>query len=262
MKKTAIVTGGTSGIGLATAKMLAGRDYKVYVFSRRKAELEGLIHMSVDVTDENAINEAVSKIAEADGRIDLLVNNAGFGISGAFEFTSSEDAHRLMEVNLFGMNNMLRAVLPQMRAQGEGRIVNLSSVAAEFPIQFQAWYSISKSAVSSMTMAVGNEVRPYGIKMSCVLPGDVRTGFTDARKKNIEGDEIYGGRVTNSVAVMEKDERCGMPPEAVAKVIVKAATSKHPAPRYVVGGVYRMFCTLKRFLPTRLVRFVLEKMYK
>ena len=262
MNRVAVVTGGTSGIGLATAKLLAARSWKVYVFSRREAVLEGLVHMSVDVTDESAVNEAVGRVIDREGQIDLLVNNAGFGISGAFEFTSSEDAHRLMEVNLFGMNNMIRAVLPHMRERGCGRIINLSSVAAEFPIQFQAWYSVSKAAVSALTMAVSNEVRPYGIKMSCVLPGDVKTGFTDARKKSIAGDDVYGGRITSSVAVMEKDERGGMLPESVAELIVKAATVKNPAPQYIAGGAYRVFCFLKRFLPLRLVRFVLEKMYK
>ena len=262
MTRVAVVTGGSSGIGLATVKLLAERGYTVYALSRKQAEIENAKHLSVDVTDEAAVSDAIGFIGKTEGRIDLLVNNAGSGISGAFEFTSSEDAHRMMEVNLFGMNNLIRAVLPVMRRQKSGRIINLSSVAAEFPIQFQAWYSVSKAAVSALTMAVSNEVRPYGIKMSCVLPGDVKTGFTDARKKSIAGDDVYGGRITSSVAVMEKDERGGMLPESVAELIMKAATVKNPAPQYIAGGAYRVFCFLKRFLPLRLVRFVLEKMYK
>lgn len=261
MKRVAIVTGGSSGIGLAAAKLLSQRGYTVYAMSRREAEIENVKHVSVDVTDEAAAFGAVRHIFDAEGRIDLLVNNAGCGISGAFEFTSSEEAHRMMEVNLFGINNLIRAVLPVMRAQKSGRIINLSSVAAEFPIQFQAWYSISKSAVSAMTTAVQNEVRPFGIRVICVLPGDVRTGFTDARSKSAAGDGVYGGRIARSVAVMEKDERGGMAPEKVAEAIVRAAEKRNPAPKYVVGGVYRVFCALKRFLPERAVSFVLSKVY-
>ena len=261
MKRVAVVTGGSSGIGLAAVKLLAERGYTVYALSRKQAEIENAKHLSVDVTDEAAVSDAIGFIGKTEGRIDLLVNNAGSGISGAFEFTSSEDAHRMMEVNLFGMNNLIRAVLPVMRRQKSGRIINLSSVAAEFPIQFQAWYSISKAAVSALSVAVDNEVRPFGIRVISVLPGDVRTGFTDARRKSAAGDEVYGGRIARSVAVMEKDERGGMAPEQVASVIVRAASAKHPAPKYVVGGVYRVFCFIKRFLPVRVVSLVLQKMY-
>ena len=261
MKRVALVTGGTSGIGFETARILSDLGYTVYEFSRREAQFGFMRHLCVDVTDEAHVLSAVKEILDCEGRIDLLVNNAGFGISGAFEFTGSADAHRLMEVNLFGMNNTIRAVLPAMRAQGSGRIVNLSSVAAVFPIQFQAWYSISKAAVSAMSIALANEVRPYGICVSCVLPGDARTGFTDARKKSIVGDDAYGGRISASVRVMEKDERGGIPPSAVAAKVVRAATVKHPAPTYIAGGTYRLLCLLGRLLPSRLVRFALSKMY-
>ena len=149
MNPIAIITGGTSGIGLATANALRDSGAKVYVLSRKKAELKGLTHMVCDVSDESAVRETVNEILAREGRIDILVNNAGFGISGAAEFTENADAKKLMDVNLFGAVNMTKAVLAPMRAQSCGRIVNISSVAAPLPIPFQAWYSVSKAAISA-----------------------------------------------------------------------------------------------------------------
>ena len=175
MDRVVIVTGGTSGIGRATVSLLREKDCKVYEFSRRAAESDPR-HFSVDVTDGAAVAAAVEEVFRREGRIDVLINNAGFGISGAMEFTDPADAHRLMEVNLFGMDNAIRAVLPHMRDAGSGRIVNISSVAGVFAIPFQAWYSISKAAVRSLTMALANEVAPYGVQVTSVIrssPGTI-----------------------------------------------------------------------------------------
>ena len=262
MKKVVILTGGTSGIGKATAARLRDAGCRVYEFSRREAAQDMINHMSVDVTDEKAVNAAVRAVADMEGQIDILVNNAGFGISGAMEFTESADAHRLMEVNLFGMNNMIRAVLPYMRGAGRGRIVNIGSVAGVFPIPFQTWYSISKAAVAAMTMALANEVAPYGIDVTCVMPGDIRTGFTAAREKSVEGDDAYQGRIARSVARMEKDEQNGMAPEAAAKTIARVALKKgRVKPRYAIGIVYKCLVFLDNILPVRAVRALLYQLY-
>ena len=150
------------------------------------------------------------EILQREDHIDVLINNAGFGISGAVEFTTTEDAQHQLDVNFFGMVRMNRQVLPVMRRQCYGRIVNLSSVAGAIPIPFQTYYSASKAAINSYTMALANEVKPFGIQVCCVQPGDIRTGFTAAREKNPEGDDIYGGRIARSVAGMERDEQNGM----------------------------------------------------
>ena len=149
MSKIAVVTGGTSGIGRETALYLANHDCTVYELSRRAEGVAGLRHISADVTDELSVQAAVSQILAEAGRIDILVNSAGFGISGAVEFTDTEEAIRQMNVNFFGMVRMNRAVIAAMRQQGGGRIVNLSSVAAPVPIPFQTYYSASKAAISS-----------------------------------------------------------------------------------------------------------------
>ena len=182
MSKVAVVTGGTSGIGRATALALKDAGYTVYELSRRAEGVEGLHHISADVTDQQAVNDAAAQIMAAEGRIDVLVNNAGFGISGAIEFTETAEAKALFDVNFFGMVNMNRAVVPLMRQAGRGRIVNLSSVAAPVPIPFQAYYSATKAAVNAYTMALANELRPFGVTVCAVMPGDIHTGFTAARR--------------------------------------------------------------------------------
>lgn len=260
MNKVVIITGGTSGIGRAVSAQLREKGCTVYEFSRRAAEDPN--HFAVDVTDDGAVRDAVEAVFAAEGHIDVLINNAGFGISGAMEFTDPADAHRLMEVNLFGMDNAIRAVLPHMRRAGCGRIVNISSVAGVFAIPFQAWYSISKAAVRSLTMALYNEVAPYGVQVTSVMPGDIRTGFTAARKKSVAGDAEYGGRISRSVEKMEKDEQNGMAPEAAARTIVKVALRPgRVKPYYAIGLSYKLLVLLDSLLPCRTVRWLLFLLY-
>lgn len=261
MKRVAVVTGGTSGIGLATANALKHAGATVYVLSRRAANLPGLAHIAADVSDEAGVRSALQAVYEREGRLDILVNNAGFGISGAAEFTENADAKRLLDVNLFGMVNATRAALPIMRAQGGGRIVNVSSVAAPLCIPFQAWYSVSKAAVNAYTQALINEVRPMGISACAVMPGDIRTGFTAARQKSHAGDDVYAGRIARSVAKMEKDEENGMPPEAAGSFLAKVALKKRVKPFYAIGASYKLFVMLSRLLPCRLISWLLGLLY-
>ena len=180
--KIAVVTGGTSGIGREAALYLAKNGCTVYELSRRKEGVDGLRHISADVTDEESVGAAVAQILAEAGGIDILVNNAGFGISGAVEFTDTAEAQRQLDVNFFGMVRMNKAAIAVMRQQGSGRIENLSSVAAPVPIPFQTYYSASKAAINSYTMALGNELRPFGITVCAVMHGDIKTGFTAARR--------------------------------------------------------------------------------
>ena len=177
MRKVAFVTGGSSGIGRCTAIALRQAGCVVYEFSRRDNPIEGVYHIGVDVTDEAAVNSVVSRITQDCG-VSILVNCAGNGISGAVEFTELRDAKAQFEVNFFGMVNMNKAVLPYMRKQGAGRIINISSVAAVAHIPFQTYYSASKAAIESYTCCLANEVKPFGISVTCVQPGDICTGFT------------------------------------------------------------------------------------
>ena len=256
MGQVAIVTGGSSGIGAAAAEYLAAHSCTVYEFSRHEKSggSASVHHVTADVTDEASVAAAVQSVLDAEGRIDILLNNAGFGISGAAEFTSVEEAKRQLEVNFWGMVRV-------MRAQRSGRIVNTSSVAAVTPIPFQTYYSVSKAAINSFTMSVGNEVRPYGIRISAVMPGDTRTGFTDARARSFAGDDAYGGRISRSVAKMEKDERGGVSSSVVGAALGRAALSKSRKVFCTVGFVYRLVIFLMRLLPSTAANAILGKMY-
>lgn len=261
MRKVAIVTGGTSGIGKATALALHKAGYTVYEFSRRAEGIAPLCHISVDITDEPAVRAAVAQVIQEAGHIDVLVNNAGFGISGAVEFTDTAEAQRLFDVNFFGMVRMNRAVVPLMRAQGHGRIVNLSSVAAPIAIPFQAYYSATKAAVNAYTAALANELRPFGVSVCAVQPGDIKTGFTAAREKVVAGDDVYQGRISRSVGRMEHDEQTGMDPSVAGRFIARVAQRKTVAPVYTIGASYKLFTFLARILPGRFLNYLVGLLY-
>ncbi|MCF0228438.1 MAG: SDR family NAD(P)-dependent oxidoreductase [Parasporobacterium sp.] len=261
MKKIAIVTGGSSGIGRAAAESLTASGVKVYEFSRRERISEGIIHKTVDVTDEESVNGAVQEIYMSEGRIDILVNCAGFGISGAIEFTELKDAKRQLDVNFFGTVSCTKAVLGIMRKQKSGRIVCISSVAGPIPIPFQAFYSASKAAINSYVMALANEVKPFGISVCSVQPGDIASSFTEARAKSIAGDSEYGGRISAGVSVMEKDERGGMKPETAGSYIALVALRKKVKPLYAIGFKYKLFCVIMKLLPCRLSNWMIGLIY-
>ena len=262
MGQVAIVTGGSSGIGAAAAEYLAAHGCTVYEFSRHeKSGSASVHHVTADVTDEASVAVAVQSVLDAEGRIDILLNNAGFGISGAAEFTSVEEAQRQLEVNFWGMVRATKAVLPVMRAQRSGRIVNTSSVAAVTPIPFQTYYSAGKAAVNSYTMALSNEVKPFGITVAAVMPGDIKTGFTAARQKNIIGDDIYGGRISRSVAGMEKDEQTGMDPAAAGRFIANVALKNSRKPLYTIGFAYKGAVFLTKILPARWLNGLIGMIY-
>ena len=261
MGKVVIITGGTSGIGLETARILTKRGCKVYELSRRESGTDAAIHIQADVTDENQVRNAVESVLLREGRIDIVINNAGFGISGAIEYTDTEEAVRQFDVNFFGMVRVNRAVLPIMHKQGCGRIINMSSVAAPIAIPFQAYYSASKAAVRTYSLALYSEVRPYGIEVCAVMPGDIATGFTAARRKSPAGDEAYGGRIARSVAVMEHDEENGIPAEKAGAFIAEKALQKKLPVLCTLGGKYEVFVFLTRLLPTKLLADLVGKIY-
>ena len=250
----AVITGGSSGIGLNAARALRDRGLIVYELSRRAENAEpGVTHLQADVTDETQVNAAVAEILRREGRIDILINNAGFGISGAIEFTPPQEARRQFDVNFFGMVNMNRAVLPVMRQQGGGRIVNMSSVAAPIAIPFQA--------VRTYSLALASEVRPFGIEVCVIMPGDIATGFTAARRKSCGGDDVYNGRIARSVAVMEHDERTGMSAQFAGQFVARCATQKHPKLICTMGRKYALFVFLMRILPTRTATRIVGRIY-
>ncbi len=256
--KTAVVTGASRGIGRAAALALHKNGWRVYGLSRTvPQDPEGITYIQCDVTDEGAVASAFEKI----GTVHLLVNNAGMGVSGAGEFTSGAEVARQMAVNFSGCAHCTAAALKLMRPMKEGSIIFISSLAGIFPIPFQSLYSASKSAVTAYAHAVGLEVRQFGIKTCVLLLGDIKTSFTEHREKNIRGDREYGGKISRSVAVMEKDEQGGMSPEKAAGAVLKLAEAKKLPHMRVLGFKYKVFYFLSKILPVNLQLFVLDKMY-
>lgn len=261
MGKVAVVTGASSGIGRCTAIALRDMGCKVYDLSRRDIPIDNVKHIKTDITVKDDVTSAIKEIIDNEGRIDILINCAGFGISGAVEFTSTEEAKRQFEVNFFGAVTVTAAVLPHMREQGSGRIVNISSVAAVAHIPFQTFYSASKAAIESYTCCLDNEVKAFGIRVTAVAPGDICTEFTGARQKSYEGDDIYGGRISRSVAGMEKDEAKGMDPDIAGRYIAKVALKNSVKPICAIGTSYKILSVMCKVFPCKFRNFVVGMLY-
>ncbi|MBR4079447.1 MAG: SDR family oxidoreductase [Christensenellaceae bacterium] len=256
--KVVVITGGSGGIGLALCREFCAQGDKVYSLSRTHNTENPAVHITADVSDNASVKAAFAQIEE--DHIDLLINNAGFGISGAIEFTEVGEAERQFQVNFFGGLRCTQAALPMLR-KCRGRIINVSSAAAIFSIPFQAFYSASKAAVNSLTLALRNELRDFGISVCAVMPGDVKTGFTKQRHKSNAGSELYQDKIEASIAVMERDEQNGMTPEYVARYIRRISDKRSVRPLYSAGFLYKIFYMLNKLLPQRLVNWIVSVMY-
>ena len=242
-KRIVLITGASGGIGLAAAKLFFAKGDRVYGLSRRPCPEAGIESICADVTDEAAVRNAIKTVVSREGRLDVLICNAGFGISGAVEFTAYADAKRQFDVNFFGTSNCIRAALPEMVS-----------------IPFQAYYSASKAALNSLVLATANEVRPYGVRVAAIMPGDIKTGFTAARTKSNAGSSDYAA-LSKSVATMERDEQNGMSPDVIARCMYSVSRKRNPKPLRSVGLQYKACCLLGKFLPCRLSNWIVGKMY-
>lgn len=265
--KVVLVTGASSGIGQAIAELLSEKGMKVYGTSRKCDG--GIIEKSqyyivkMDVCDEVSVQNAVNMIVEREGRIDILVNNAGIGIAGAVEDMSHTECYKQMDTNFFGVLRMIRSVLPVMRKQKSGLIINIGSVAGFISIPYQALYSAGKYAVEAVTEALRAEIKPFGIKAALVEPGDTKTGFTRSRviAQSLSGESVYKEASLRSIGKMEKDEQNGCSPEKVAKTVFKVICKNNPPVRTVVGFEYKLAYILKKLLPTSLVEKIITGIY-
>ena len=260
LSKTVIISGASSGIGLVTSKLFLERGWRVFDLSRRGSNLPGIRHVYCDFSEDKRCEAAIEQVVREAGHIDVCICNAGMGISGAVEFTNIADAKHLMDVNFFGVFRLVQAVLPIMRAHRSGKIIFTSSMAAILPVPDQALCSASKAAVNALALSLQNEVRAYGIRIACLLPGDVHTNFTEARQKSSNGGEIYT-KMNKAVEKMEKDELNGIEADKMAHYLLKIAQQNKPWVFYIYGCQYRFFYFLHRALPTSLVNWLEGKVY-
>jgi NAD(P)-dependent dehydrogenase (short-subunit alcohol dehydrogenase family) len=265
VSKVVLITGCSTGIGRATAERLAEGGYTVYATARRPesiADLEakGCRTLALDVTDEQSMRAAVAAVEQAEGAVGALVNNAGYSQSGAIEDVSMDSVRRQFETNVFGLVRMCQLVLPGMRRQGSGRIVNISSMGGKLVFPGGGIYHATKHAVEALSDALRFEVRGFGIGVSIVEPGLIKTEFATAAERSIdEGTAKDGPYATFNRQVAEKTveayegpmARMAAGPEAVAKVIERAIASRRPKPRYMVTAGARVLLATRRALPDR-----------
>ncbi len=268
-----LVTGASSGIGKSIAEYLMKNGFKVYGTSRNvpggsgkliASEGEGFIKMvQLDVCNESSVTEAIKYITDQEGSIDIVINNAGYGIAGSVEDTDPSEAFGQFDTNFFGVHRVCRNVIPIMRARKKGLIINMSSVAGLISIPYQSMYSASKYAMEAMTEAMRIELGQFGIKVSLVEPGDTKTGFTGSRQnvKAANEDSAYYKKFIKSIETMAKSEMSGPDPLIVAKVVKRIISRKNPPVRKTVGLSYKLIVFLKRLVPSRLLVYIVGKLY-
>lgn len=247
----ALVTGASSGIGYATAKGLQDAGFRVFGTSRRfSAEAaDGITMLACDVTDDGSVTKSVDEVLTRAGRIDLLVNNAGIGLLGGAEESSVSQAQALFDVNVFGVLRMTNAVLPAMRGQGKGRIVNLSSVLGLIPAPYSALYAATKHAIEGYSESLDHELRSFGIRVVLVEPAYTRTAFEENVARPDQALDIYTAARGGMTVTLRKAIEVGDAPEVVAGAILEAATVAAPRRRYAAGKMARQISFLRRFVP-------------
>lgn len=260
-----LVTGISSGFGMETARLLAQLGHVVYGTVRREVEqMAGIHYLKLDVRDAKEVQSAVRLIVEQEGRVDVLVNNAGMGIGGPVEFTTEEEVRLQMETNFMGLVHCVNAVLPVMRKQGSGRILAVSSIGGVMGLPFQGFYSASKFAIEGYCEALRLETQGFGVKTIVLRPGDFSTGFTSSRRKvsNPEAAILYKTYV-ESMRKIEHDENGGVKPIVLAKKIAHVIRVKNPRCGYVVASFeQRLSVLLKRLLPAQWFARILGSYYR
>ncbi|MBZ4486709.1 oxidoreductase [Microbacterium sp. cx-55] len=251
-KRVALVTGASSGIGKSAASALVDAGFVVVGTSRRAtgaAPASGVDLIELDVTNDASVETAVDDVITRHGRIDVLVNNAGFGSVGAAEETSIAQAQMVFDVNVFGVMRMVKAVLPHMRARGTGHIINVSSVQGFMPAPFMAVYGASKHAIEGYSQSLDHEVRQYGIRSILVEPAYTKTAFEASSTRPDALLPAYTEQRDTFARVMAKAIEAGDEPAVVAEVIVKAAINPTPKLRYTAGRLAGSASMLTRFAP-------------
>jgi len=270
MREVILITGASSGIGLVTANALAEEGYLLFGTSRKTAypqdvNRDGVTMIPMDVTDPASIREAVAFVLREAGRLDVLINNAGYGIAGAIEQTSFEEAQQQLLVNFLGVHSVVREVVTPMREAGRGLILNMGSVAGQIGLPFQAFYTASKFALQGYSEALRHELRPFGIRVYLLVPGDFETAFTANRIITAEAAKggVYSEVFQRCLGVVEGDEEDGADPILIARAVSRIIKRKPRRFQIPVGPAYEKAALLvRRFLPYTWFERILRLYYK
>ena len=260
MKKVVLITGASSGIGKETAKLLSQSGLVVYGAARRLEKMQDLkdagVHiLQMDVTDEKSMVKGVQDILKAEKRIDVLVNNAGYGSYGSLEDVPLSEAKYQFEVNVFGMARLTQLVIPQMRSQKSGKIINISSIGGKLGEPHGAWYHATKFAVEGLSDSIRMELKQFGIQVIVIEPGAIITEWNRISRENLikrSGNTAYKNMAVKQVHMMEKADKWGSRPVVIARVIKKAIDSPHPRTRYAAGGGAKPLLFLRSIVPDKL----------
>ena len=272
-KQIVLITGASSGIGKETAKTLIKSGFKVYAVARRIEQMNDLAElggfpMSMDITKEEDINTVVNHIIEREGKIDILINNAGYATQGPVEQVSIDEARRMFEVNLFGLGMLTQKVLPNMRARKSGKIINISSGAGKVYFAMGAWYVSSKHALEGWSDSLRVELKPFNIDVVIIEPGAISTEFNDVSLNPLVeqfGNGPYSEMV-NSLADFsrdaEKDNKNSSPPSVITNLVMTAIISKRPKPRYAGGAMVKPVMFIRKWGGDRLYDWIITRMVK
>ena len=265
-KKVILITGISSGFGKQTAILLAENGHTVYGTMRKQAETpNGVNVLLMDLTDTDSIEKSVQTILQKEGRIDVLINNAGMHTGGPVETLPNEYIRKQFETNFFGLAELTRQVLPSMRKQGGGTIINISSIGGLMGLPFQGYYSATKFAVEGFSEALRMEVKQFGIKVVVVNPGDFHTNNTANRRGFLatpDQNSAYHSQFEKTLAVIEKDENNGWNPGILARKMVEIVNCSNPRQRYIIGSFEQKLAVfIKKVLPGKLFRKILADHY-
>jgi NAD(P)-dependent dehydrogenase (short-subunit alcohol dehydrogenase family) len=259
--KIILITGASSGIGFDAARTLARQGHRVYAAARRVERMEplkedGVVPVRMDVTDEASMRAGVDAVLEQEGRIDVLVNNAGYGYFGPVETVSMEEARRQLEVNVFGLARLSQLVLPAMRAQGSGRIINVASVAGKSVLYYGGWYHVTKYSVEALSDAMRMELKPFGIDVVIIEPGLIRTDWGHIAADHLEESTVgtayaeTGGNMARNMHYMY-DLKWPAGPRVVTRALLRAVKSRRPKVRYRIGTGAGSLVFFHWLLPSR-----------
>lgn len=263
-RRVALITGASSGIGRACAELLAARGLRVYGTSRQPRPDAAFESVRMDAREDASVDEAVAGIIEREGRVDVVVNNAGIALAGAVEDTSLEEAKDQFEVNFFGVLRVCRSVLPVLREQRSGHIVNIGSIGGLVAIPYQGLYSASKFALEGLSESLRMEAARFGVQVVLIEPGDHRTSITENRRRTggSQSNPAYRARFERAIGRMAADERAGADPVAVARLLWRIVNNPRPRLRYTVGPApERAAVWLKRLMPYAVVEKVMDFYY-